>query len=44
MGLTEFGLLTSSGAMGSLLVYGYQKWLKKKTSRKRGLLLFTNCR
>jgi hypothetical protein len=29
-GLTEFGLLTSSGAMGSLLVYGYQKWLKKK--------------
>jgi hypothetical protein len=30
MGLTEFGLLTSSGVIGSLLVYGYQNWLKKK--------------
>jgi hypothetical protein len=28
MGLIEFGLLTSSGAVGSLLVYGYQNWLK----------------
>jgi hypothetical protein len=28
MGLIEFGLLTSSGAIGSLLVYGYQNWLK----------------
>jgi hypothetical protein len=30
MGFTEFGLLTSSGVIGSLLVYGYQNWLKKK--------------
>ena len=30
MGLTEFCLLTNSGDMGSLLIYGYQKWLKKK--------------
>jgi hypothetical protein len=30
MGLTEVGLLTSSGVIGSLLVYGYQNWLKKK--------------
>lgn len=29
-GLIEFGLLTSSGVIGSLLVYGYQNWLKKK--------------
>ena len=29
MGLTEFGLLTSSGAIGSLLIYGYKNWLKK---------------
>ena len=29
MGLIEFGVLTSSGAIGSLLVYGYQNWLKK---------------
>jgi hypothetical protein len=30
MGLTEFGLLASSGVIGSLLVYGYENWLKKK--------------
>ena len=30
MGFTEFGLLTSSGVIGSLLVYGYENWLKKK--------------
>jgi hypothetical protein len=29
-GLVEIGLLTSSGVIGSLLVYGYQNWLKKK--------------
>ena len=29
-GLIEFGLLTSSGVIGSLLVYGYQNWIKKK--------------
>jgi hypothetical protein len=30
MGFIEFGLLASSGVLGSLLVYGYQNWLKKK--------------
>ena len=30
MGFTEFGLLTSSGVIGSLLDYGYRNWLKKK--------------
>jgi len=29
MGLIEYGVLPSSGAIGSLLVYGYQNWLKK---------------
>jgi hypothetical protein len=29
MGLIEYRVLTSSGAIGSLLVYGYQNWLKK---------------
>jgi hypothetical protein len=29
-GSIEFGLLASSGVIGSLLVYGYQNWLKKK--------------
>ena len=30
MGFTKFWLLTSSGVIGSLLVYGYQNWLKKR--------------
>ena len=30
LGFIEFGLLTSSGVLGSLVVYGYQNWLKKK--------------
>jgi hypothetical protein len=30
MGFIEFGLLASSEVLGSLLVYGYQNWLKKK--------------
>jgi len=29
MGVIEFGLLASSGAIGSLLVYGYKYWLKR---------------
>ncbi len=29
-GLLEVGLLTSSGVIGALLVYGYQNWIKKK--------------
>ena len=29
-GFIEFGLLASSGVIGSLLVYGYQNWIKKK--------------
>ena len=28
-GFIEFGLLTSSGVIGALLVYGYQNWIKK---------------
>ena len=35
MGFTEFGLLTSSGVIGSLLVYGYENWLKKKKKKKK---------
>ena len=29
MGLIEMGLLGSSGAIGALVVWGYQNWLKK---------------
>ena len=28
-GLIEIGLLASSGAIGSLLVWGYQKWFMR---------------
>lgn len=28
-GLREFVALTCSGAVGALLAYGYQKWIKR---------------